>query len=1276
MPRPPRAVLLASAISLVGLLSCVEGTAPTDPDMAAPRASLVVLPVFPSAPQRVEGETAAPVTLIRLTVLRTPGNEQVARTETTVDPAATEWEVTADVPLTGDPGDQYVIEVELINNSGGVESVEWSGRAGPLDLGAGTTSPVREVGVSRGPLDNLSVISLAVDGPTEVPEQSAFSLTADVGTSDAGAHPVVYWTSLDPEVATIAQNGKGQALAAGTARIQAQSGPLTVVHRIQVLSTPDAVIVAPAEVQLTDVGQIAEFSATVRGRAGETIPDAAVTWSVGDPRVVESMGDGRFQAIAAGSTTVTATSVDDPGLADSGLIVVAATPASMSIDPADATLASVGQTVSLTTRVLTAGGTRVFGVPTTWSSSDPSVATVGPDGVVTAVSEGEVTITAQTDPVGDPPAPLVATATVRVAFGVSTVQVKPASATLTQVGQQQAMQAVALDASGATIPNPTVGWSTSDASVVTVSPGGVIEAVSDGTATIGASVAGVTGTATVTVDIAVASVVVTPSTATLDVAAQTTLSAEAVDPGGAAFSTTFVWSSSDETVATVSSGGVVTGVGAGTAEIAATAKGVSGSATVTVQAASVPQPGSYSTEGNTQLVTASCPIPSTAHVYDPNGLLATTPGLTITSTGSQPTIAGGSVDVNANGCFSYLPPAGFQGTDQFTYTVDTGASATVQIDVSGMVWYVGYGGDGDGTSLNYYPGAGGPIGQPGDVIYVYDGGGNPISGGFTLQAGQQLIGEGTGLTIDPFGQLHPAGPTPQISSSGAGVTLADETFVSGLALVGTDDGIVASGAVTANVVDVLVQNSNNDGVALNNVTGTLTFDNLIIDGAANDGFSVSGGSPTATVNLGGPVGIQGATGQVVRITGTQGGQVTFNGGEISSTNGEGVEIGSAAGNVAFNSSVIVGNPTSTPGIAVSGTAGDVVFGSAQLTTTGWTGIRLFNNTGKVSVLAGTVNTTNQTGLDIDSAPTDLTLNSLVVNSSDPDYSLVVIGNSPGSLVSVGTLTLASAGGGTPLVLNSMGNFSAAGGSISATTGPAVSVIGSGVDVDLASVSSTTTFGNAIWIQASSGTFSATGGTLTTSGTSAVNLDSNTALDFTYGGTISNTGGNSVLAANNSGAGSVFLFSGDITDSSQGIQLTANSGVTTEFSGNLDINPYTSAALLATGGNTIQVLGGSNTLSSSLTNGVSLTDLVGDSYIQNASISSAQGAGFRVQQTKGSGTLTVVGSDISNSSTGGMSVVASASGILDLTITNSTLSNNGQAPGLSVGATGTSQVAIR
>lgn len=81
----------------------------------------------------------------------------------------------------------------------------------------------------------------------------------------------------------------------------------------------------------------------------------------------------------------------------------------------------------------------------------------------------------------------------------------------------------------------------------------------------------------------VATVTVTPASASLTVGGSQQFTATARDASGAVVATTFTWTSSNPASATVSGSGLVTATAAGTAGITATAaNGVSGSATVTV----------------------------------------------------------------------------------------------------------------------------------------------------------------------------------------------------------------------------------------------------------------------------------------------------------------------------------------------------------------------------------------------------------------------------------------------------------------------------------------------------------------------------------------------------------------------------------------------------------------------------------------------------------------------------------------------------------------------
>src|SRR5437879_2676193 len=87
----------------------------------------------------------------------------------------------------------------------------------------------------------------------------------------------------------------------------------------------------------------------------------------------------------------------------------------------------------------------------------------------------------------------------------------PTAAALTSLGDTLQLTATALDAAGAPIPGVGILFSTSDASVATVTQGGLVTAVANGGATIHAAAEGKEATIAVAIAQVVAHVLVTPS---------------------------------------------------------------------------------------------------------------------------------------------------------------------------------------------------------------------------------------------------------------------------------------------------------------------------------------------------------------------------------------------------------------------------------------------------------------------------------------------------------------------------------------------------------------------------------------------------------------------------------------------------------------------------------------------------------------------------------------------------------------------------------------------
>ncbi len=254
------------------------------------------------------------------------------------------------------------------------------------------------------------------------------------------------------------------------------------------------------------------------------------------------------------------------------------TPASVEITPPTSATITVGTSISLSAVVKNPAGKPV-NAAVTWSTSDATVASISQAGVLTAVKPGTATITGS---VSKLTATLVITV---IPVPVKSVSVSVKGALI--VGDVAAATATALDAGGNTLTGRAVAWTTSSATVATVSATGSVVAVTPGTAIITATIDGVQGSASVTVSpapILIATITVTVNDPTVFAVGTTTNATAVVKDGKGNVLTDRVitWTSSNQDVATITQGGLITAQAVGTTTITASSEGKSGSATFTV----------------------------------------------------------------------------------------------------------------------------------------------------------------------------------------------------------------------------------------------------------------------------------------------------------------------------------------------------------------------------------------------------------------------------------------------------------------------------------------------------------------------------------------------------------------------------------------------------------------------------------------------------------------------------------------------------------------------
>ena len=208
----------------------------------------------------------------------------------------------------------------------------------------------------------------------------------------------------------------------------------------------------------------------------------------------------------------------------------------------------VGQTLTLTPTITPADAVTTL----TWSSDDESIATVSSEGVVTGVKAGQTIIKVVTDNGKTAYCELTVT---EPEIKVISIELDMSTMTLEE-GKSQILSAI-VKPDNAT--DKTVTWSSDNTNITTIDSEGKVTAVAAGKATITCTAndgSGVKATCEVTVTSVVKSIEL-PATMTV-AAGQTVTLTPTLTPADAV--TTLTWSSDDETIATVNSEGVVTGV--------------------------------------------------------------------------------------------------------------------------------------------------------------------------------------------------------------------------------------------------------------------------------------------------------------------------------------------------------------------------------------------------------------------------------------------------------------------------------------------------------------------------------------------------------------------------------------------------------------------------------------------------------------------------------------------------------------------------------------------
>ncbi|MFT3836836.1 MAG: Ig-like domain-containing protein [Myxococcaceae bacterium] len=436
---------------------------------------------------------------------------------------------------------------------------------------------------------DLKSLSITPSNATVSPGQdqlfNAVGQFSDGSSSDLTS--TATWSSSAPNVASIAGN-RAHGVAQGTSVITAAVGLITATAKITVspptltrieISPVDPTIARSTSLQLVATGLFSDGSAMD--------VTAAATWASADTSIVTVAG-GLVKGMAGGSAKVTATF--NGVIGGTQVTVTTATLTSIELSPPSATLA-VNTNFQLTAfGHFSDGSTQDITASASWTSSAGSIASCS-GGLVLGLSGGTATITASMG--GQQAAALI---TVTQATLVS-IEVDPQAPTAGLASQVQ-FSAVGLFSDGSTqVITNQAAWSSSSPMVASVSDvmptKGQAKTLTAGSTTITATVAGVVGKTTLTVTAAtLTSIAVSPASATIGIGGTQQLHATGTYSDGSTQDVTAVatWSS-NAMAASVSNGagsqGLVKGNAGGSAVITATLSGISGTASITVTAATL-----------------------------------------------------------------------------------------------------------------------------------------------------------------------------------------------------------------------------------------------------------------------------------------------------------------------------------------------------------------------------------------------------------------------------------------------------------------------------------------------------------------------------------------------------------------------------------------------------------------------------------------------------------------------------------------------------------------
>ncbi|WP_248548773.1 Ig-like domain-containing protein [Paenibacillus odorifer] len=470
-------------------------------------------------------------------------------------------------------GEQRTLEITPAANAFGTSVIS-------VKVSDGALSNTYTFNVTVNNTGDVIVTGVTLDKPTlSLTEgEAGDTLSAVIAPADA-TNKTVNWSSSDENIATVV-NGVVTPVGVGTAIITVTTtdGSFTASSVVNV-SAPIPPVVDVTGVKL-DQETLNLTAGEADGLLKATIEPANATdkdviWSSSD-ETLATVVNGVVTPVGEGTAVITVTTKDGSFTASSVVNVSAPIPPVVDVTGVKLDQETLNLTAGEADGILkaTIEPANATDKDVIWSSSDETVATVV-NGVITPVGEGTAVITVTTKD-GSFTASSVVNVSAPIPSVVDVTGVKLDQETLDlTAGEADGLLKATIEPANAT--DKDVIWSSSDETVATV-VNGVVTPVGEGTAVITVTTKDGRFTATTTVSVSapippvvdVTGVKLDQETLNLTAGEADGILKATIEPANAT-DKDVIWSSSDETVATVVNG-VITPVGEGTAVITVTTK--------------------------------------------------------------------------------------------------------------------------------------------------------------------------------------------------------------------------------------------------------------------------------------------------------------------------------------------------------------------------------------------------------------------------------------------------------------------------------------------------------------------------------------------------------------------------------------------------------------------------------------------------------------------------------------------------------------------------------